>query len=189
MVVATEGNMSARLGGGFFLVSPAGARKGDLQPEDLLLVDESGQTAEDVEAEATSEWPMHWEIYARRPDVMAVCHAHPPYATAFAVARKSLKSDLMPESVMQFGEIPVASYSTPGTDELAASLRDLIVDHDALLLANHGAVTVGRNPLEAVHRMELVERLAMITMLTEALGGGVPLSALEIARILTPTWL
>jgi L-fuculose-phosphate aldolase len=121
MIVAAEGNLSANLGGGFFLVTPAGKRKGDLSPEDLLLVNLQGEPMGDQPGRATSEWKMHQEIYSRRPDVFAVCHAHPPCATAFAASRRPLRSDLLPECVLLLGEIALASYSTPGTDEVPCS--------------------------------------------------------------------
>ena len=135
-------------------------------------------------ASASSEWPLHREIYARRPDVAAICHAHAPYATAFACAGRTLDTALLPEAVLVLGKVPLAVYGTPSTEEVPASIRDLIVDHDAVLLANHGIVACGPDLVTAFHRLETVERLAQITFLAEALGGGKPLDPARIAALL-----
>jgi len=184
LVVATEGNLSARLVGGLFLATPAGVCKGWLQPADLVVIDADGAAVRPVgEGRVSSEWPLHREIYRIRPDVAAVCHAHPPYATARAARRLPLASDLLTEIAASLGEVPLAPAAVPGTEELPAAVAPLVRDHDAILLANHGVVTVGKSAAEAYLKLEMVERVAQVTLLTEASGGSVPLSAAEAAAI------
>ncbi|MDO9170778.1 MAG: class II aldolase/adducin family protein [bacterium] len=181
-VVAGEGNLSVRLGPGRYLVTPAGAAKGDLAPGDLVEVDDDGRPS--GPGRPSSEWRLHAEIYRRRPDVSAVCHAHPPHATAYACARRALPATILPEAVLLLGgEVPLAPYATPGTDEVAASIRSLIAHHQALLLSNHGVVAVGGSLAEAYRRLETVERVAEVGLAAEKLGGAVRLTPQQVRRL------
>lgn len=182
LIVAAEGNLSVRLGGDLFLTTPAGREKGSLGHADLVVVDLAGRPR-GGRLRPSSEWPLHREIYSRRPDVGAVCHAHPPHALAFACARRPLPA-LMPEAVMVLdGEVPVAPYAAPGTDAVAAAVRELIARRPCLLLANHGAVATGDDMEQALHRMETLERVAQTALLADRLGGGVVLTAAEIREL------
>jgi L-fuculose-phosphate aldolase len=181
LVVGAEGNLSVRLGPDRFLVTPSGRCKGWLQPADMLEVDAAGQPVAG-DAAASSEWGLHREIYARCPDAGAVCHAHPPHATACAVAHRALDPRLLTETAMLLGPVPLARVAVPGTDEVAASVRSLLPAARALLLANHGAVAMGRDLEEAFFRLEAVERLAEVTVLAERLGGGQPLTTAFLRR-------
>ncbi|MFH1842986.1 MAG: class II aldolase/adducin family protein [bacterium] len=205
-VVAAEGNMSLALGGDLFLVTPSGVCKGELTAADLLVVDSEGTlqsspAAHQAAAEAfpsnsgddwtfpetkpttraSSEWPLHREIYRQRPDIKAVCHAHSPWATAFAAAGQPLAGCLLPEIIATLGQVPLAQYATPGTSAVPESILDLIPTHDALLLANHGVVTLGATLTQAYHRLESVERLAQVTLLSRLAGGERRLTAEEAA--------
>ena len=168
LITAAEGNLSVRLGGRFFLVTPAGCAKDELEPADLLVVDEQGQCDH---GRPTSEWPLHRAVYAARPDVGAICHAHAPYATAFAVAGRELDGNLLTETAVDLPRVPLAARAQPGTSELADAVEPLLVDHVAVLLANHGVLAVGADPDQACCRLEMVERLAQITWLATALEG------------------
>lgn len=182
LIVAAEGNLSVRLGGDLFLTTPAGREKGSLHHGDLVVVDLDGNSR-GGRLRPSSEWLLHREIYVRRPDVGAVCHAHPPYALAFACARRPLPA-LMPEAVMVLGgAVPVAPYAPPGTAAVAASVGELIARRPCLLLSNHGAVTTGRDMEQALHRMETLERVAQTALLAARLGGGVELTAAEIREL------
>ncbi len=185
LIVAAEGNLSARLPRGLFLATPAGACKGLLTPGDLVVVDEQGRTADGSAARVSSEWPLHRQIYAARPDAGAVCHAHPPWATAFATAREPLEGCLLPEAVATLGGVPLAEYATPGTAEVPLSVRGLVRDHDAFLLANHGVVTVGETITAAYFKLETVERLAQVTLLARLLGGERRLSPGQVAALMS----
>lgn len=167
-IVAAEGNLSVRLGGHSFLVSPAGRPKGDLRVQDLLEIDRLGRTPH---GKPTSEWPLHRAIYDVRPDVHAVCHAHSPWATAFAAAGRDLDGSLLTETAVVLPRVPLAERCEPGTDALAASVQPHIAGHDAVLLGNHGVVTTGPDLEGAFHLLETVERLAQVTLLAEAAAG------------------
>jgi len=184
LVVAGEGNLSARLDDGRFLATPAGACKGFLAPSDLLVVDALGNVAAGGPGRVSSEWALHRGIYAARPDAGAICHAHPPVATAFATAGEPLEGCLLPEAVATLGGVPLAPYATPGTAEVPQSVLGLMRDHDALLLANHGVVTVGETILAAYFKLETVERLAQVTLLARLLGGERRLSGDQVRTLL-----
>src|SRR5256712_12870821 len=132
-----------------------------LSAEDLVITDsEGGQVAGD--RKVSSELAMHLLVYRMRPDVQAVCHAHPPTATGFAVAGRALDQALLPEVIVGLGQVPLVRYATPGTPELSAAIEPFVPHYDALLLANHGAVTCGSDLLSAFHNMETVEHFAKI---------------------------
>jgi L-fuculose-phosphate aldolase len=132
----------------------------------------------------SSELNMHLLIYRRRPDVNAVCHAHPPTATGYAAAGIALNKALISEVVLALGCIPVARYGTPGTPELSEALEPLVQQYDAILMANHGVVTYGGDLLTAFFRMETVEHFAQVSLVTELLGKQVLLSGGDVEKLL-----
>ncbi|HEX4065808.1 MAG TPA: class II aldolase/adducin family protein [Acidobacteriaceae bacterium] len=165
----TAGNLSVRLDDETFLVTPTGVSKYLLRRRDIVRVDGEGRLLEGTRR-PTSELGMHIAFYRLRPDVHAVIHAHPPIATAFACAGRALDELICQEAAMTLGPVPLARYATTGTDEVAASLRPLIPGHEAVLLANHGAVTCGSSLADAFFRMETLEHLAQIRLAAEQLG-------------------
>jgi L-fuculose-phosphate aldolase len=183
LVVACEGNLSARLHSNRILVTPAGACKGRLTAADLLVTDSSG-TVLCGTGQPSSEIQMHLLFYRLRLDVQAVCHAHPPTATGFAAAGRDLEEAVLPEVVVGLGKIPLAPYGTPGTWELCAGLESLATKHDAILLANHGVVTCGHTVDVAYHRMETVEQFARIMLIAESLGGPHLLSKAQVQKLI-----
>jgi L-fuculose-phosphate aldolase len=182
-VASTDGNISVRLDSRRVLTSPTGISKGLMLPDDLVVTDMKGRKLAG-RREASSELAMHLLIYARRPDVNAVCHAHPPIATAHAAAGLPLNKALLSELVIALGCIPVARYGTPGTPELSDALEPLVQDYDAILLANHGVVTSGPDLLTAFFRMETVEHFANVSLTTELLGKQVLLSGRDVEKLL-----
>lgn len=174
LIVAAEGNLSVRLGGHSFLVTPAGRNKGDLKVQDLVEVRDDGASAQ---GRATSEWPLHFAIYRHRPDVRAICHAHSPWSTAFAVAGRDLDGTVLTETAQLLPRVPVAPRATPGTDEVATSVLPFIAHHDAVLLGCHGVVAVGRDLQAAFALLQTVERLAQVTLLAEMAAGSCGLDA------------
>ena len=165
----TSGNLSVRLDDSRLLVTPTGVSKFLLRPADMVIVDLAGKQLNGYRR-MTSEVSMHLAVYRQRTDVTAVVHSHPPIATAFACVGRGLDEMLCQEAVMTLGVVPLATYAATGTEEVAASLTPFIPDHDAILLANHGAVSYGRNLLEAFQKMEIVEHLAHITLVAHQLG-------------------
>jgi L-fuculose-phosphate aldolase len=183
-VVSTDGNLSVRLDPRRVLTSPTSISKGMMAPDDLVITDLQGRKLSG-RRNASSELPMHLLIYQRRPDVNAVCHAHPPVATGYAAAGLPLNKALISEVVLGLGCIPVARYGTPGTPELSEALEPLVQQHDAVLMANHGVVTFGADLLTAFFRMETVEHFARVSLVTELLGKQVLLSSEDVKKLLT----
>ena len=182
-VAANDGNLSRRLGEGLFLVTPAGVSKGALTTDMLLVVDSLGRMTAPSSYRPSSELPLHLACYQARPDVGAVCHAHPPAATAFACAHLGLEEPLLGEAVMALGPVPCAPYGRTGTAELPAAVLPFLPGHDALLLANHGAVTLGPDLERAYWRMEILEHTAQIHLNVRLLGGDVPLAPEQAAAL------
>lgn len=179
-VPATDGNVSARAGSGRLLVTPSLVPKGTVKPGQLLLVDLRGRVLSG-KGRPTSEMKMHLEVYRQRPEIGAVVHAHPPAATAFAACRLPLDKPILPEAVVMLGPVPLAGYATPSTEEVPRSIAPLVKRHNAILLANHGALAWGRDLREALERMERVEHLAKVALLSRLLGGAKTLSAAQRA--------
>ncbi len=183
LIGAGEGNVSARLGEGTFLVTPSGANKGYLAPADLVVVDASGRVVRGT-GRASTELRMHLAAFAARPDVAAIVHAHPITAVALTVAGVPPPDDLVPEAAVTLGRIAVAPFATPGTDEVPASLAPFLPDHDVLLLERHGALALGRTLFEAFDRMETLERVARVALVARLLGRCEPLPAAAIDEVL-----
>jgi L-fuculose-phosphate aldolase len=183
LIVAAEGNLSVRLGGHSFLVSPAGMNKGQMRVQDLVEVDAKGRSALGT---PTSEWPLHSRIYALRGDVKAVCHAHAPWATAFAAVGRDLDGNLLTETAALLPRVPLAARALPGTDSLAGSVVPFIADHDAVLLGNHGVVTVGADLQAAYRLLETVERLAQVTLLSEVASGRTSIDPAVLRQLQDP---
>jgi L-fuculose-phosphate aldolase len=183
-VAANDGNISVRTGENQVLITPTGVSKGFMQAGDLILLDLEGNLL-DGKRKPSSESNMHLQIYKARPDVQAVCHAHPPYATGFAVAGLSLDKMVLPEAVLVLGTVPLVAYGTPGTAELYGSISRYISAYDAFLLANHGALTVGDSLTSACHKMEILEHAAKIQFIARQLGKVTELNNRQVAELLT----
>jgi len=182
-VAGHDGNVSLRLPDGNLLVTPSGVSKGRLEPEMLVVCDLEGNVLAG-DRHPSSETPMHLEVYRQRPDVGAVVHAHPVMATAFAVCGKGLEEPFLIETISGLGSVPVAPYALPSTHEVPESIRPFVKDHSALLLANHGALTWGRDLWEAFDRMEVLEHTAKIYAQVHQMGGGVELSPEQVEALL-----
>lgn len=185
LILASDGNISARLGHGRILLTPSGLHKGLLEPDQLIIVDEAGKKIGGPrELTPTSELPMHLEAYRQRPDVTAVVHAHPPYAVALSIAGISMAECLLPEAVVFLGSIPTTTYATPSSQENARVVRELIGHHDGLVLQRHGSLTVGNSPMQAFMRLETLERNAFIGYLLATLGVHSPMPPAEVEKLL-----
>jgi len=181
-VASTDGNLSVRLGPDRILLTPTSMSKSMMNPEDLVIVDCDGKRVSGPRKPST-ELGMHILIYRLRPDINAVCHAHPPTATGYAAAGLPLDKPILCELVIGLGSIPVARYGTPGTSELGASIEPYVQDHDAILMANHGVVTYGPDLLTAYLRMETTEHFAQVSLVTEQLGKKVLLSGADVEKL------
>lgn len=170
MIASNDGNISVRLSATEILITPTNVCKGDMTPDQMLKVGMDGTIISGF-MKPTSEMKMHLAVYAIRSDVNAVVHAHPPHATAFAVAGLDLDKITLPEVVFSLGSISTAEYGTPSTQEIPLAVERHIHHSDALLLANHGALTVGGSAMEAYYKMETLEHFARISILARQLGG------------------
>lgn len=169
LIAGPDGNVSVRIGPNRLLVTPAGMSKVDTTVDDLVEISLDGKHLRGSRR-ASSEILMHLRIYQRRPDVQAVVHAHPPLATGFAVAGESFSACVLPEMIFQVGWVPLVPYATPGTPALADAFDPFVADHDAFLMANHGATTVGPTLTMAHQRMESLEHSARILLTARQLG-------------------
>ncbi|MBD3258664.1 class II aldolase/adducin family protein [candidate division GN15 bacterium] len=169
MIAGSDGNISVRLDAQSILITPSGSHKGRLNSDDLVVINLSGSKISGCR-EASSEAAMHLAVYRQRPDVGACVHAHPPHATAFAVAGQALPEDVLPEVVVFCGEITLTNYAPPGTAAVPDTLVPHLPNHDCFLLGNHGLLTTGRTLEEAYNRHETVEQYAKILLLARQLG-------------------
>ncbi|MFV0387624.1 MAG: class II aldolase/adducin family protein [Pyrinomonadaceae bacterium] len=167
-VVSSDGNVSIRLGENLVIASPTQTSKGRMTEDSLALTDLEGNALNDKRA--SSELAMHLLIYKLRPEIKAVCHAHPPHGTAFAVAGLAIDEPILSEVILTLGCVPLTEYGTPSTSELTDAMKPFVPNHNALLMANHGAVAYGKSLWEAFDRMETLEHTAKISILARALG-------------------
>lgn len=184
-VAANDGNVSVRMEDGTYWITPSGISKSFITPDKLLRVDAAMNVVEGPEGYVpSSEMKMHMRCYEVRDDVGAVVHAHPPTATGYAVAGKSLDEYSMIETVIAIGSIPLTPYGTPSTYEVPDAITPYLPDHDVLLLQNHGALTVGRDLITAYYRMETLELYSKISLTAHLLGGAKEIPRDEIDKLL-----
>ncbi len=184
MVAANDGNFSVKLNEREYLCTPTGVSKGFMTPEFICKVDEKGNVLEANEGfRPSSEIKMHLRVYEERPDVRAVVHAHPMYATSFAIAGMGLTAKIMPEAVISLGEVPLTPYGTPSTMEIPDAISPFLQDYDAVLLANHGALSYAGTLLDAYHKMESVEFYARLLYQARMLGGAKEFSDQQVERL------
>ena len=184
MVASNDGNISVKLNDNEFLCTPTGVSKGFMTPDYICKVDRDGKV---IQANAgfkpSSEIKMHMRVYKERPDVNAVVHAHPMYATGFAIAGIPLTQPIMPEAVIALGCVPIAEYGTPSTEEIPDAVSKYLQSFDAVLLENHGALTFSDSLLSAYHKMESVEFYAKLLYISKQLGGPKELSDSQVQRL------
>lgn len=185
-VAANDGNVSVKLEDGTFLATPTGMSKSFITPEKLVHIDKEGSILEAEDGcRPSSEIKMHLRCYQERKDVGAVLHAHPPVATGFAVANKALDEYSMIETVIALGSVPVTPYGTPSTYEVPEAIAPYLGEHDAVLLQNQGALTVGADVITAYYRMETLELFAQISLNAHLLGGAKEISRENIDRLIS----
>jgi L-fuculose-phosphate aldolase len=184
-VAANDGNISVKLNDKEVLTTPTGVSKGFMTPDMIIKIDRRGKVLSgNSKHRPTSETQMHLAIYDERSDVGSVLHAHPPYCTSFAVANIPLDKCVLPEAIIVIGAVPIAAYGLPSTNELPDAIRPLIKNSEAVLMQNHGALTVGPDVLTAYHRMETLEHTAKIVHLARQLGNVNVLPQNEVDRLM-----
>ena len=184
MVAANVGNFSVKLNDNEFLCTPTGVSKGFMTPEYICKVDAQGNVIQANKGfKPSSEIKMHMRVYKERPDVQAVVHAHPLYATSFAIAGIPLTQPIMPEAIISLGCVPIAEYGTPSTNEIPDAVSKYLPYYDAVLLENHGALAYSDSLLNAYHKMESVEFYARLLYQSKVLGGPQELSQAQVERL------
>ncbi len=180
LVAANDGNISVKVNGREVLCTPTGVLKGTMTPDMICKMDLDGNVLEAPGGyKPSSEMKMHLRVYQKRPDIGAVVHAHPPYATSFAVAGIPLSQPILSEAVLSMGCVPIADYGTPSTKEIPDAVEKYLPYFDAMLLEYHGALAYGKDLMTAYMKMESVEFYARTLYQVKVLGGG---SAREIPR-------
>ncbi len=179
---SNDGNISARLDANRLLMTPKSVCKGFMSADMMVITDLDGKKLAG-DREPSSEMQMHLEVYRQRPDANAVVHAHPPTATGFAVAGIPLDRAVLAEVITTLGSVPIADYATPSTKELPDAVRRYVKAHDGMLLANHGALTLGSDLFGAYYKMETIEHFAKISLVARLLGGERLLSRQEVDRL------
>ncbi len=184
LIVGADGNFSAMTSQGTILITPAGAMKGFLEPHHIAHIDRTGRPIDDG-PKASSEVGIHLVSYRERPDIRAICHAHPPHAVAMTIAEIDLQLPVIPEIIVTIGGIPTAPFGTPGTPELPETIREIIRCSDTVLMKNHGSVTVGPNIMDAFKKLDMLEHTARILWLAHVARGGLsPLPDESVRKLL-----
>jgi L-fuculose-phosphate aldolase len=182
LVTASDGNISMRLDQDHIIITPSRKNKGLLQPEDMIVVDLEGKVIEG-KGKASSEFPMHKAIYQNRPEVNAIVHTHPVYATAFALAGKNIPSNYLIEAKVILGPTALAGYGTPGTLEMVEAIAPHIEKVNSILLKNHGAITYGTDLIDAYNRMDVLESIAKTIIMSKILGEPEIISEENLAKL------
>lgn len=181
LVGAAEGNLSVRFGQNSILCTPNGLCKGRLKPDDMVIIDHAGRPIR--RGNPSSEIRLHLKAYSVRPDCAAFIHAHPPTATGFALANQNIPYDVLPEAVAVLGPIALVPFAMPGTEDLPNAAAESMQSHNTLLLANHGAATMGSSLMDAFFRMETLERVAKVVLIARQVGEPKALPAAAVAQL------
>ena len=185
LIRSSDGNISIRVAEDYYLITASGLYKRKLKGKHILAVNSKGELLRGKRGlKPSSELLMHMAAYRQRPDIRAVLHAHPPFATALTIAGVPFPNNIVPEVPALLGEVAIAAYATPGTTDLASSISGLINNHDAVLLSNHGSLTVGKTLEQALINLERLELVAKMFYLAKTMGQVVPLPDAEISRLL-----
>ncbi len=184
LIRSSDGNLSVRLDESHFMITPSGLYKMAMEPDDPIVINKKGEViVGKMGLKPTVEINMHLEVFHQRPEVNAVLHAHPPYATALTIAGFPFPTDYLPEVLIALGDVPVAKYGTPGTPALVESIQELIKDHNAIILSHHGSITVGESLEEALIAQERLEHAAYTYYLAHNLSEPAPLAEEELKRL------
>lgn len=184
MGAANDGNISVLLDDGSLLCTPTAVSKGFMTADMICRMDRAGNSLDSGSKwQPSSESRMHLTVYDQRPDVRAVVHAHPLYATVHAVCGKPLTEQIMPESTMFLGEVPLSPYALPSSEQLSQSIAPYLQRHDCILLQNHGALSYGHDLQSAWFKMEALDYYAKVVYLAAAYGGGREFTRTEVDKL------
>lgn len=179
----TGGNISSRISIDRVLISPTLTSLGFMEPDSICVLDLKGNIKSD-HSKPSSEYKLHLFVYNRRPEINTVIHAHPPFATAFAVTGEQLNTFIQPETVVFLGKVPVVEYGTPSTDELQRNISKYLKGStNNFLLKNHGVLCIGNHPERTYNNLETLENLAKITVISRMLGGEKEISKENLKKL------
>lgn len=164
----TSGNISVRCGDNF-LITASGTALGFLEKKQIIEIDVNGYPVKNGE-KPSSEKFLHLEIYKMRPDINAIIHVHPVMATVFATAHEPLNKANLAENMLYFGEIPLAEYAMPSSDDLVFNTAKYFKNHDAVLMANHGIIVGDKTIEHAFYKVETAENWAKLTLMSKLYG-------------------
>lgn len=182
LIGPTDGNLSARVGERYLVCTPTASHKGELRPDELVKLALDGRVT--GAGRPSTELKMHLAIYAARPEVACIVHAHPPCAVGLSVAGLSLAEPVVPEILFAMGRVPTVPYSTPTTGDVPEAIASILAECDAFILARHGSVVLCADPREGVMRTEIIEHTAKITLAARLAGGATPLPRGEVEKLL-----
>lgn len=180
---SNDGNISYRINDDEIWATPTGVSKGFMTPEMLVRVNIKNEILEG-DRNPSSEIKMHLKVYEKRRDIKAVIHAHPPVSTAFAVCRKPLNKNYLPEGIVNLGDVLVAEYATPSTEDVPKSIEPFLLEYNAVLLANHGVLTWADNLIDSFYKLQTVEYLAQLYINVEKIGQGIELPVEEVKKLI-----
>ncbi len=166
---ANDGNISYRLSENEVVCTPTMINKGFMKPEDLCIVDMNGNQL-DGKRKRTSEIMLHLTLMRERPEVKSVLHCHPPYATAFGIAKELIPQGVLPEIEIQLGEVPIADYAIPGGQELADTILPFVHKSKVCVLANHGTLAWGETVERAYWWTEMLDGYCRLLVLARQIG-------------------
>lgn len=184
MVAANDGNISVKLNENEYLCTPTGVSKGFMTPECICKIDASGKVLESTDGyRPSSEIKMHLRVYQKRPEINAVVHAHPAFATTFAIEGMPLNKPIMSEAVVTLGCVPISEYGLPSTSEIPDALEPYLPYFDSVLLEHHGVLTWATDLTNAYYRMESAELYAELIYRTMQIGKGRELDYETVTRL------
>lgn len=169
LVASNDGNISVRLSDGNVLCTPTNISKGFMQVADLVVLDSAGVQLHGVRR-ASSEVKMHLRVYQDLPEVHAVVHAHPTFATIYALNGVAPPTDLVAETAVLMPQIPVAPFAVPSTGQVPDSLTGMLTQSSVCLLEHHGALSWGGDLMSAYMDMERLEHIAKMAYFAQAAG-------------------
>ncbi len=166
---ANDGNISYRVSDSEVVCTPTGISKGFMKPDDLCVVDMDGKQI-GGRLKATSEIKLHLAIMKERPELKSVVHCHPPHATAFGIAREPIPQCVLPEVEIFLGDVPVAKYDIPGSQDFANTILPFVKKSNVIILANHGTVSYGPTVEKAYWATEILDAYCRMLILARSLG-------------------
>ncbi len=174
LVEGTAGNLSARLPDGNVVLTPSSLAYETMTLDDLVVTDIDGNVVEGTRS-PTTEKDLHLSCLRKHDDIHAVMHCHAMFATMFAITHQPIPCVIEEVDVYLGGDVPVASYQLTGSKELGDEVSEWVGERAAVLMANHGLLTVGKNPADCLKLAQLVERTAQIVWGAKLLGPLIPL--------------